>query len=135
MDQLVDRRLLVTTDLATTGEQAVRLASAALALWDLEPKARMAIATGRASFIGNLPVGPLMDRLPTLLPAGEGGTICLDDATRKLLPARFVIGEFMDHQYLLSTVSATVHDADSPESDTTPTPLPTRSRRSSVSDG
>jgi len=93
MDRLINRTLLMTAPTVSTAhEQAVQLASAALALRSLEPDAKIAIATGRASFIGRLPVGRLMDRLPTMMDGQVAGTIRVDETTQRLLPARFVAG-------------------------------------------
>jgi hypothetical protein len=108
MDRLVDRRLLVIAEAATPGEQAIRLATAALALRELEPASRIAIATGRASLAGSMPVGPLMDRLPGLFLGQDGGTIRLDEVTQRLLPARFVVGKTQDHHYLVKGPAADV---------------------------
>jgi serine/threonine protein kinase len=102
MDRLIDRTLLMTAPTVSTAhEQAVQLASAALALRDLEPDAKIALATGRATFLGRLPVGRLMDRLPTLMEGQDGGTIRLDDTTRRLLPARFEVSESAGRLLLL----------------------------------
>ncbi len=93
MDRLLNRTLLLTAPTVSSAqEQAIQLASAALALHDLQPDAKIAIATGRASFLGRLPVGRLMDCLPVLMEGQEAGTIRLDDTTRRLLPARFATG-------------------------------------------
>jgi hypothetical protein len=93
MDRLINRTLLMTAPTVSTAhEQAIQLASAALALRELEPDAKIAIATGRATFLGRLPVGRLMERLPTLMEGQEPGTIRLDETTRRLLPVRFVAG-------------------------------------------
>jgi eukaryotic-like serine/threonine-protein kinase len=93
MDRLINRTLLLTAPTVSTAqEQAIQLASAALALRNLEPDAKLAIATGRATFLGRLPVGRLMDRLPTLMDGQGPGTIRLDETTRRLLPTRFVAG-------------------------------------------
>lgn len=91
IDRLIDRTLLVTAPMVSTAhEQAIQLASAALALRKLEPDAKIAFATGRASFIGRLPVGPLMDRLPTMLEGQEPSSIRIDETTYRLLGERFV---------------------------------------------
>jgi hypothetical protein len=58
MDRLINRTLLFTAPTVSTAhEQVIQLASAALALREIEPDAKIAIATGRASFLGRLPVG------------------------------------------------------------------------------
>ncbi len=102
MDRLINRTLLLTAPTVSTAqEQVIQLASAALALRNLEPDAKIAIATGRASFIGRLPVGRLMDSLPVLMDGQEDGTIRLDDTSRRLLPARFVAGGLPGNQLLL----------------------------------
>ena len=90
MDRLINRTLLLTAPTVSTAhEQVIQLASAALALRQLEPDAKIVLATGRASFIGRLPVGRLMDRLPTMMEGQAAGTIRVDETTRRLLPARF----------------------------------------------
>ena len=90
MDRLIDRTVLVTAGTATTAEeQAIRLASAALALREMDPAASIAIATGRTTLLGNLPVGPLMERFPALMDGQATGTIRIDRSTRRLLPAIF----------------------------------------------
>ncbi len=92
MDRLINRTILVTAStVSTANEQAIQLASAALALREFQPDARMAIATGRATFLGRLPVGRLMDRLPTLMQGQNAGTIRIDETTRRLLPPRFAM--------------------------------------------
>jgi len=102
MDRLINRTLLMTAPTVSTAhEQAIQLASAALALRQLEPDAKIAIATGRATFLGRLPVGRLMDRLPTLMEGQEGGTIRLDETTRRLLPARFMASDIAGNLCLL----------------------------------
>ncbi|MBN2576640.1 MAG: serine/threonine protein kinase [Deltaproteobacteria bacterium] len=139
VDRLGDRRLLVTADLATLAEQAVRLAAAAFALRELEPAARIAIATGRATVLEGLPTGPLMDRLPALLEGQDAGTIRVDDATRRLLPTRFVVVTAQGH-YCLLAGGATM-DANRRHLTPVGTPIATpgqlsaRPRRPSVTDG
>jgi hypothetical protein len=133
MDRLVDRRLLVTAEAAAPGEQAVRLAAAALALRELEKTAKIALATGRASMVGTLPVGPLMDRLPTLLVGQDHNTIQLDEATQRLLPARYVVGKTQEYNYLVMGTPVDV-ERRPPATSKTPAPV-TRPRRSSVTDG
>jgi eukaryotic-like serine/threonine-protein kinase len=92
MDRLINRTLLFTAPTVSTAhEQAIQLASAALALRELEPDAKIAVAIGRATFLGRLPVGRLMDRLPTLMDGQEAGTIRIDETTRQILPARFQV--------------------------------------------
>jgi serine/threonine protein kinase len=91
VDRLIDRTLLVTAPMVSTAhEQVIQLASAAMALRKLEPDAKIAFATGRASFIGRLPVGSLMDRLPTMLEGQDNGAIRIDETTYRLLANRFV---------------------------------------------
>ncbi|MGD0836364.1 MAG: protein kinase [Polyangia bacterium] len=90
MDRLADHSLLMTAPTVSTAhEQAIQLASAGLALREQEPDAKIAIATGRATFLGRLPVGRLMDRLPTLLDGQLPGRVVIDETTRRLLPERF----------------------------------------------
>jgi hypothetical protein len=102
MDRLINRTLLFTAPTVSTAhEQAIQLASAALALREIEPDAKIAIATGRASFLGRLPVGRLMDSLPTLMEAQEAGTIRVDETTHRLLPARFAAGGLPGNTLLL----------------------------------
>jgi eukaryotic-like serine/threonine-protein kinase len=102
MDRLINRTLLMTAPTVSTAhEQAIQLASAALALRNLEPDAKIALATGRATFLGRLPVGRLMDRLPTLMEGQDRGTIRLDQTTLRLLPDRFVAGGMADNLLLL----------------------------------
>jgi eukaryotic-like serine/threonine-protein kinase len=111
MDRLINRTLLMTAPTVSTAhEQAIQLASAALALREREPDAKIALATGRATFLGRLPVGRLMDRLPMLMEGQEPGTIRLDDTTRRLLPARFLSSEMVGKVLLL-------HENRGPEGD------------------
>ena len=92
MDRLVDHTVLVTAAAAPTAEeQVIRLASAALALREAEPTAMIAMATGRTTLLGNLPVGPLMERFPALMKGQAGGTIRIDPNTRRFLPAVFQV--------------------------------------------
>jgi serine/threonine protein kinase len=101
MDRLINRTLLLTAPTVSTAhEQAIQLASAALALRKLEPDAKIAFATGRASFLGRLPVGRLMESLPAMLGGQDAGTIRVDETTRQLLPARFVSGGPTGHALL-----------------------------------
>jgi serine/threonine protein kinase len=102
MDRLINRTLLLTAPTVSTAhEQVIQLASAALALREIEPDAKIAIATGRASFLGRLPVGQLMDGLPTLMEGQEAGSIRIDETTRRLLPARFAAGGLPGNLLLL----------------------------------
>jgi hypothetical protein len=117
MDRLINRTLLMTAPTVSTAhEQAVQLASAALALRDLEPDARIALATGRATFIGRLPVGRLMDRLPTMMDGQAAGTIRVDETTRRLLPVRFVQGGPPGNVLLLDEASTRSHRSGIPAS-------------------
>jgi serine/threonine protein kinase len=103
MDRLINRTLLFTASTVSTAhEQALQLASAALALREIEPDARIAIATGRATFLGRLPVGRLMDALPTLIDGQEPGHIRIDETTRRLLPTRFAVKRDGDRIELLA---------------------------------
>jgi serine/threonine protein kinase len=112
MDRLINRTLLMTAPTVSTAqEQAVQLASAAMALHHLEPDAKIALATGRATFIGRLPVGRLMERLPTMMDGQEAGTIRVDETTRRLLPARFVAGGMPGNILLLNETSAWSHES------------------------
>jgi eukaryotic-like serine/threonine-protein kinase len=107
MDRLINRTILMTAPTVSTAhEQAVQLASAALALRDLEPDAKIVLGTGRASFLGRLPVGRLMDRLPSMMDGQEAGTIRVDETTRRLLPKRFVAGGPVGNVLLLDEASA-----------------------------
>jgi serine/threonine protein kinase len=90
VDRLLDRSLLVT--LPARGqlrEQAAQIARCALALRASTPGAAMAIATGRAALLAKLPVGPLIDQAANLLEGEDAGVIAIDQATARLLPARF----------------------------------------------
>jgi eukaryotic-like serine/threonine-protein kinase len=122
VDRLINRTLLMTAPTVSTAhEQAIQLASAALALRDLEPDAKIAIATGRATFLGRLPVGRLMDRLPTLMEGQDVGTIRMDDTTRRLLPVRFASSESAGHRLLLSETRGSAADgAPASEGDESP---------------
>jgi serine/threonine protein kinase len=120
VDRLIDRTLLVTAPMVSTAhEQVIQLASAAMALRKLEPDAKIAFATGRASFIGRLPVGSLMDRLPTLLAGQEHGAIRIDETTYRLLAKRFVtrgwenLRELVGEAPILSTWDMPTPDAGS----------------------
>ena len=94
MDRLIDRTLLVTAPAAGTArEQAMQIARAALAIREREPDTKIAIGSGRAAFLARVPVGRLMDALPTLMKGQNSGTIRLDETTKRLLPPRFVVGE------------------------------------------
>ena len=102
MDRLINRTLLLTAPTVSTAhEQVIQLASAALALRELEPDAKIAIATGRASFLGRLPVGQLMDSLPILMEGQDAGSIRIDETTRRLLPTRFAAGGLPGNLLLL----------------------------------
>jgi hypothetical protein len=92
VDRLLDRSLLVT--LLARGqlrEQAAQIARCALALRDQLPHAAMAIATGRATLLAKLPVGPLVDQAGALLETESPGVVRIDEVTARLLPARFLV--------------------------------------------
>ena len=94
MDRLIDRTLLVTAPaVGTAREQAMQIARAALVLRDMEPDVKIAIGSGRAAFMARVPVGRLMDSLPALMQGQQAGTVRIDETTRRLLPARFVVGD------------------------------------------
>ena len=103
VDRLIDRTLLVTAPMVSTAhEQVIQLASAAIALRKLEPDAKIGFATGRASFIGRLPVGALMDCLPAMLDGQEHGAIRIDETTYRLLANRFVTRGWETRRELVS---------------------------------
>jgi hypothetical protein len=94
MDRLIDRTFLATAPaVGTAREQAMQIARAALVLRDTEPDAKIAIGSGRAAFMARVPVGRLMDSLPALMQGQQAGTVRIDETTRRLLPARFVVGD------------------------------------------
>jgi len=138
MDRLIDHTVLVTAGAAPTAEeQVIRLASMALALREVEPSAKIAIATGRMTLLGNLPVGPLMDRFPALMDGQAIGTIRVDPATRRLLPAAFRVGGAVGPLLLVGGAGApnpTESNDAVPEVLAAPTARPS-SRRRTVSDG
>lgn len=106
LDRLMDRTLLITAPaLATAREQAIQLARASLAVRDLESDARLALATDRAALMARVPVGRLMDELPALLEGQGEGTIAVDELTRRLLPARFVVGASNGRSVLFAEVT------------------------------
>lgn len=140
MDRLIDRTVLVTAAAwPAAEEQAIRLASLALALREFEPAAKIAIATGRTTLLGQLPVGPLMERLPLLMNGQATGTIRLDEATRRLLPPAFRVAGTPAPLLLLS--GAPAPDAEAPREAANAVPAPAashpapRPRRASVTDG
>jgi predicted ATPase len=49
------------------------------------------VATGRASMLAKLPVGPLIDQAGALLENEKAGVVRIDDVTARLLPARFLV--------------------------------------------
>jgi eukaryotic-like serine/threonine-protein kinase len=129
MDRLIDRSLLLTAACPSLEEQAHRLASLALAVRNLYPGARAAIATGRTAVIGHLPVGVLMERLPRLLRASEPD-IVVDESTRRLLPEEFGM-TLGPSGYVLHSVTAEAPAAPAPLAEDgrepatpPPTPLP-----------
>jgi serine/threonine protein kinase len=106
VDRLLDRSLLVT--LPARGqlrEQAAQIARCALALRAQLPHATMAVATGRASLLAKLPVGPLIDQAGALLDSDKPGVVRIDDVTARLLPARFTV-EGRDERRLVSESEA-----------------------------
>ncbi len=89
-DRLVNRTVLVTAPGAPSPEeQAIRLARLALGVRALEPAVKIAIASGRTQLLGQMPVGPLMERLPLLMIGQTAGSIRIDETTR-----RFLFGDF-----------------------------------------
>jgi hypothetical protein len=131
--------LVTSTAAPTSEEQAVRLAAMALAVRELEPTAKIAIASGRTTLLGQLPVGPLMERLPLLMDGQAPGTIRLDETTRRLLPPAFRVAGPPGALLLLGEEGRAVPapsggstDGDAPA----PSPSPSlRPRRPSVGDG
>jgi len=78
-------------------DQAAQAARCCLALAPLMADARMILATGRAEFSGQMPVGEVIDRSVAMLRAvGEHAptarSIWIDDITAGLLDARFEVG-------------------------------------------
>jgi hypothetical protein len=136
-DRLVDRAVIVTAGTSTKAEeQSTRLAALALAVRDIEPAAKIAIATGRTTLLGQFPVGPLMERLPLLMDGQAPGTIRIDETTRRFLPPGFRVSGPPGAPLLLGGEPVTpvpVADAHDRE---TPAPVnpPSRPRRSSVAD-
>jgi len=109
LDRLINRTLLLTAPTVSTAhEQAIQLASAAMALREIEPDAKIALASGRATFVGRLPVGRLMERLPAMMDGQASGTIRLDETTRRLLGARFVSGGAAGNILLLDKARANI---------------------------
>ena len=91
-DRLVSRSVLVTAMAAPSPEeQAARLAHLAFAVRDIEPAVKIAIASGRTQLHGQMPVGPLMERLPLLMIGQAAGTIRVDETTRRFLLADFEV--------------------------------------------
>jgi serine/threonine protein kinase len=94
IDRLIDRTLLATAPaVGAAREQAMQMARAALVVRDMEPDAKIAIGSGRASFMARVPAGRLMDALPALMQGQTAGSIRIDENTRRLLPGRFVVGD------------------------------------------
>ena len=73
----------------TVGEQAVIAAACALALCEVLPSARVALATGRALTTGAGPAGPVIDQAAALLAHSPSPGIRLDEVTVGLLGERF----------------------------------------------
>lgn len=91
-DCLVSRDVLVTAMAAPSpGEQAARLAHLALAVRAIDPDAKIAIASGRAQLHGQMPTGPLVERLPLLMIGQAPRTIRIDEITRRFLLAEFEV--------------------------------------------
>jgi len=139
-DRLVDRTVLVTSTAAPSAEeQAVRLAAIALSVRELEPAAKIAIASGRTTLLGQLPVGPLMERLPLLMDGQAPGTIRLDETTRRLLPPAYRVAGPPGALLLLGEEGRAIAapprartNSDAPVSSAEP---PARPRRPSLTDG
>jgi hypothetical protein len=137
-DRLVDRTVLVASTAAPTAEeQATRLAAVALAVRELEPAAKIAIVSGRTTLLGELPVGPLMERLPLLMDGQAPGTIRLDDTTRRLMPPAFRVAGPPGALLLLGEEGKVIPaPADRSMDGDAPSPRPSpRTRRPSVGDG
>jgi tRNA A-37 threonylcarbamoyl transferase component Bud32 len=140
LDRLIDRSLLVTVGAGEADAQADRLAALALALRQFEPTVRIAIASGRTAVVGNLPVGPLMERLPLLMAGQEPGSIRVDEATRRMLATGYHV-EGTPAPLLLRAITEPVA-AMAPLADDVATPSPAgstsagvaRPRRTSVTD-
>jgi hypothetical protein len=137
-DRLVDRTVLVTSTAAPTAqEQATRLAAIALAVRELDSTAKVTIVSGRTTLLGELPVGPLMERLPPLMDGQAPGTIRLDDTTRRLMPPAFRVAGPPGALLLLGEEGRVVPPpADRSMDSDAPAPRPSpRPRRPSVGDG
>jgi len=73
-------------------DEALRAARCGLAMRQVSPSLRMALATGRARVGERLPVGEAIDRAAALLGAAADGDIRVDQVTAAFLDARFDLG-------------------------------------------
>jgi hypothetical protein len=71
------------------GDQVDEMVRAAARLRAAEPEARLSVAVGRAMLLAGSLAGPLPDRLTELLPE-LGGSVRLDEASARIIPARLV---------------------------------------------
>ncbi|HEY6877844.1 MAG TPA: protein kinase, partial [Polyangiales bacterium] len=92
--------------LSTRGEahdRAAQAAQCALALRELRPELRLAIATGLAETTGPVPVGVAIDRAAELLEHGAEGaaTVVVDELTAGLIGRRFELQSSAGRTFLL----------------------------------
>ncbi len=90
LEALVDGSLLVTIE-GTATDMAAHAARCALALRARITTAPMALATGRATAQGRLPIGEVTDRAARMLDSGWTAGVRIDDATAGLLDSRFEV--------------------------------------------
>lgn len=94
LDRMADGSLVMTLSEAEAAtDLAAQAARCALSLLDAVPDLRVAVATGRALVGKALPVGEALDRAAALLDVTPQGVTLIDEVTRGLLDARFVVDD------------------------------------------
>jgi eukaryotic-like serine/threonine-protein kinase len=92
--RLANGALLVTLGArAAASEQVMIAAACALDILDVQPSARIALATGRALTTAGGPPGPVIDQVASLLVHSVSPGIRLDEVTAGLLGERFQVRE------------------------------------------
>lgn len=92
VEQVADgSALILFAGLGGASDQAQRAARCALEVRAAVPGAAIAVASGRATLTGRLPVGEVIERVVRGAEEVSAGRIQLDDATAGLLDGRFVL--------------------------------------------
>ena len=92
VESLADGSVVAIVEGGAATDQAARAARCALAIRRVLGPLRTGIATGRARIDERLPVGPVIDRVASLVSVRGADGVRLDELTAGLLDARFLVG-------------------------------------------